>query len=80
MLDNVRALEQEFAALTPSYHTYTPWVEVPTGTELEHQHTFLYTICENYQGALPAGCPQVSGHVIKKPDTPLPDRCPKNMQ
>lgn len=56
--DEAWALEQQFAALTPSYHTYTPWVEVPTGTELGHQSLFLYTVCANYKGELPAGCPQ----------------------
>mmetsp|Transcript_6429 Transcript_6429/g.7815 ORF Transcript_6429/g.7815 Transcript_6429/m.7815 type:complete len:164 (-) Transcript_6429:211-702(-) len=58
--DEAWALEQENAALTPSYHTYTPWVEVPTGTELAHQATFLYTVCSQYKGTLPPGCPQAS--------------------
>lgn len=51
-------LEKQFAALTPSYHEYTPWVEVPTGTVLEHDYAFLYSVCAAYDGDLPAGCPQ----------------------
>ena len=55
------ALEQHFAAITPADHTYTPWVEVPTGTVLDHQALFLATVCQQYAdagGDLPAGCPQ----------------------
>lgn len=58
--DKAWELEQKFAALTPSYHEYTPWVEVPTGTELQVQAAFTYTVCANYEGTLPAGCPQAS--------------------
>ena len=57
------ALEQHFAALTPSYHTYTPWVEVPTGTVLDNDALFLRTVCAQYAadgGVLPPGCPQDS--------------------
>ena len=56
--DKAWELSQEFAALTPADHQYTPWVEVPTGTVIQYQATFLYEICAAYEGDLPAGCPQ----------------------
>lgn len=58
--DKAWELEQQAAALTPAYHEYTPWVEVPTGTVLDHQSLFTYTVCEAYEGDMPAGCPQAS--------------------
>ena len=67
-----KELEQHFAALTPSYHTYTPWVEVPTGSVLDHQSLFLYTVCDQYAAAggdLPPGCPQYAE--VKS------EKCPK---
>ena len=70
--DEAWELEQHFAALTPSYHTYTPWVEVPTGSVLDHQSLFLYTVCDQYAAAggdIPPGCPQYAE--VKS------EKCPK---
>jgi hypothetical protein len=63
--DKAWELEQKYANLTPSYHTYTPWVEVPTGEELSTQALFVYTICANYDGPLPPGCPQASEKALR---------------
>jgi interferon gamma-inducible protein 30 len=76
--DEAWALEQQFAAMTPSYHEYTPWVEVPTGEELSYQNLFLRTVCNDYTGTLPPGCPQAQEneeeHVRKEPI----EKCLKN--
>lgn len=74
--DKAWELEQEFAALTPSYHEYTPWVEVPTGTVLETQVLFTYTVCAAYDGPLPPGCPQAAEKAQRsyKNDEALPSQ------
>jgi len=50
------ALQQKFAALTPSYHKYTPWVEVDGEISPSDGDKLLKEVCAAYQGTKPPGC------------------------
>jgi len=51
------ALQQEYAALTPSNHTYVPWIVVDGSLSKSDGDRLLQEVCTAYTGPKPAGCP-----------------------